>query len=180
MESGAVAECVQNIFKDACISLLESLNCAVNIVDNARGDLMDAPIACIDAGSNDIEMIICLQFPVSVLALTYPVQSGIIAVDEERLEDWVSELSNQLIGKVKAKLLLHNCQVDIGLPTTYFGADINSLLSSNSEKNCIYFDVDGETCAFHSSIEVFEDNMVFTIEESDDADGVDEGELELF
>jgi hypothetical protein len=141
---------------------------------------MDVPVACIDAGSKDLELIICLQFPVSVLALTYPVQEDITGVDEERLEDWISELSNQLVGRIKNKLLLHNCQVDLGLPTSYFGSDVSHLLSKNGEIMSLYFDVDGETCGFHVSIEVFEDDMLFSLEEYDDNESLDEGELEMF
>jgi CheY-specific phosphatase CheX len=141
---------------------------------------MDVPIACIDAGSIDLELIICLQFPVSVLALTYPVQEDITGVDEERLEDWISELSNQLIGRIKNKLLAHNCRVDLGLPTSYFGSDVSHLLSENGEIMSVYFDVDGETCAFHISIEVFEDDMVFTLDEAEDTDSLGDGELEMF
>ncbi len=180
MTNSAVVQCVQGIFEEACTGLLESLSNLAVKLDSSRDDLIDVPIACIDAGSNDLELIICLQFPVSVLALTYPIQADITGVDEERLEDWISELSNQLVGRVKNKLLSHNCLVDLGLPTSYFGSDVSHLLSKNGEIFSIYFDVDGETCAFHISIEVFEESLVFELEEDDDSESLDDGELELF
>lgn len=180
MTNSAVVQCVQDIFEDSCIGLLASLSNLTTKLECDRNDLIDVPIACIDAGSTDIELIICLQFPVSVLALTYPVQADITGVDEERLEDWISELSNQLIGRVKNKLLTHNCLIDLGLPTSYFGSDVSHLLSDKGEIKSVYFDVDGETCAFHISIEVFDENLVFVLEEKVDEDSLDDGELELF
>jgi len=180
MTNSAVVQCVQGLFEESCTGLLASLSSLAIKIDGDRGDLIDVPIACIDAGSNDLELIICLQFPVSVLALTYPVQADITGVDEERLEDWISELSNQLVGRVKNKLLTHNCRVDLGLPTSYFGSDVSNLLSEHGETTSVYFDVDGETCAFHISIEVFEDEMLFTLEEDEGSGSLDDGELELF
>jgi len=180
MTNTAVVQCVQELFEDSCTGLLTGLSNMAMKVDGDRGDLIDVPIACIDAGSNDLELIICLQFPVSVLALTYPVKENITGVDEERLEDWISELANQLVGKIKNKLLTHNCRVNLGLPTSYFGSDVSHLLSENGEISSVYFDVDGETCAFHISIEVFDDDMLFTLQEEDDSDSLDDGELELF
>jgi len=180
MTNLAVVQCVQDIFEEACTGLLESLSDLAIKIDSSRGDLIEVPIACIDAGSHDIELIICLQFPVSVLALTYPIHADITGVDEERLEDWISELSNQLVGRVKNRLLTHNCQVDLGLPVSYFGSDVEHLLSQTGEIKSVYFDVDGETCAFHISVEVFEEDMVFTIAETEVLDALDDGELELF
>jgi len=180
MTNAAVVQCVQGLFEESCTGLLSSLSNLAIKIEGDRGDLIDVPIACIDAGSNDLELIICLQFPVSVLALTYPVQEDITGVDEERLEDWISELSNQLVGRVKNKLLTHNCRVDLGLPTSYFGSDVSHLLSENGEVTSVYFDVDGETCAFHISVEVFEADMLFTLDEHEDTDSLDDGELELF
>ena len=57
---------------------------------------------------------------------------------------------------------------------------MSHLLSENSEIKSVYFDVDGETCAFHISIEVFEENMVFNLIEDDDSESLDDGELEMF
>ena len=180
MTSSVVVQCIQEIFEESCTGLLASLSDLAVKLEASNEELIDVPIACIDAGSNDIELTLCLQFPVSVLALTYPVQEDITGVDEERLEDWISELSNQLVGRVKNRLLTHNCRVDLGLPTSYFGSDVSHLLSGNSEIMSMYFDVDGETCAFHMSVDVFEEDMEFTLQEADDSESLDDGELELF
>jgi hypothetical protein len=180
MRKYEVIQCIQNLFLECCENLFESLDCTTELTDERAVNLDESPIACIDAGSEDIEFMIALQLPLQVLALTYPVAEGITKVEEDRLEDWISELSNQLIGRLKAKLIEHDCFVNIGLPLSYFGADVNELLSQNSDQADYYFNVDGEICSCSISIEIFDDAMSFSIDKNDDIDIQEEGELELF
>jgi len=175
-----VVQCIQELFFNSCKNLLESFGCAVEQTESDPDRLDGAPIACIDAGSPDIEFKVALQLPSEVLALTYPVGEGITSIPEDRFEDWVSELSNQLMGRLKNKLLEHECFVDLGLPTSYFGADVEELLSENSELVGYYFDVDGEVCGCSISIEVFDEALTFALEVSEASNIQDEGELELF
>lgn len=180
MRKSQVIQCVQDLFLECCKGLFQSLDCETELSSGRSVNLEDSPIACIDAGSESIEFMIALQLPLQVLAMTYPVAEGITKVEEGRLEDWISELSNQLIGRLKARLIEHDCYVDIGLPQSYFGADVDELLSQNSEQFDYFFDVDGEVCGCSISIEVFDDAMSFSIEKNDDVNIQEEGELELF
>lgn len=180
MRKNEVAQCIQSLFLECCKGLFESLDCDTSLTTNRHANLDECPIACIDGGSEDIEFMVALQLPLPVLALTYPVAEGITQVEEDRLEDWISELSNQLIGRLKAKLIEHDCFVNIGLPQSYFGADVHELLAQNSEEVDYYFDLDGEVCGCSISIEVFDDAMSFSIEKNQDIDMQEEGELELF
>jgi hypothetical protein len=175
-----VVECIQELFFSSCKSLLEGLDCVIDTVDHHRGLLDGAPIACIDAGSEEIEFKIALQLPSTVLAMTYPVGEGITKVPEDRFEDWISELSNQLLGRLKNKLNEHECFVVIGLPTSYFGADVDELLSENSQLRSYYFTVDGEMCGCSISIEVFDDALSFAIEVKEENLQQGEGEMEMF
>ena len=63
---------------------------------------------------------------------------------------------------------------------SYFGADVDELLSQNSSQVDYYFDLDGETCGCSISIEVFDEAMSFSVVKNDDVDMQEEGELELF
>jgi len=184
MQAKDVVNQIENLFEIACLGLFESLNCMVSRVYPNESELdevmYEVPIACIDAGSKEVELNIRLQLPMSVLALTYPVQGEITAVNEEQLEDWIAELSNQLIGRLKAKLVAHNCFVSLGLPTTYFGAGIDDLIDGGCEKKAMYFDLDGEVCACHILIEAFSDELLFSVEVDECIDVLAEGEIELF
>ena len=152
-------------FESSCHDLFAGLNCSLAPLSESSHDFEHAPIACIDAGSNEIELNIGLELPMEVLALTYPVPN-IIDVDEESLEDWISELSNQLIGRLKAKLLKHDLQIDLGLPTSYFGAELDNLILADQNRLSLFFDLDGESCAFHVGIEIFQEDIGFRLKKT--------------
>lgn len=176
-----VIHTIQSLFLQCCQTLFEGLDCNTQILAACRAeDLENSPIACIDAGSADVEFMVALQLPLEVLALTYPIAEGITTIEENRLEDWLSELSNQLIGRLKAKLIEHDCYVDLGLPISYFGANVDELLSQNSSLVQYYFDIDGQVCGCSISIEVFNEGMSFSIEPNNDIDLQEDGELEFF
>jgi len=75
---------------------------------------------------------------------------------------------------------MHNCQVSLGLPATYFGADIDDLLTKNSVKKTLYYDFDGEIGVCHISIETFADEIAFSQEVDESVDILAEGDIELF
>lgn len=182
MRHNEVIQTIQGLFLECCKNLFENLGCLTTLVPaDDELNLNDCPIACIDGGSEDIEFMVALQLPLEVLALTYPIANGITTIEEDRLEDWISEMSNQLIGRLKAKLIEHDCYVNIGLPTSYFGADVGELLAQNSSQVDYYFDLDGQICGCSISIEVFDDAMSFSIEPNQSVDlQSEDGELELF
>jgi len=167
---------VETVFRSACVDLFNSLSCSVACANKNKCHLSDAPIACIDAGSNDVELVLGLQMPMTILALTYPLVESIVDVEDESLEDWIS---NQLLGRVKSKLSVENGAMQLGLPVTYYGEDHSDLLQRD-EKIAIYFDLEGEVCACYLSIEVLVEGEVlanyFQQEEKDEI----RGELELF
>jgi len=170
---------VEEVFQSACVDLFKSLNCSVACAKQNECHLYDAPVACIDAGSNDVELILGLQMPMAVLALTYPLTESIVDVGEESLEDWISELSNQLIGRVKSKLSAQEGELKLGLPVTYYGEDHSELMQQD-EKIALYFNLEGEVCACYLSVEVLVEGEVlanYFLQEEEDAI---RGELELF
>tara|TARA_R110002072_G_scaffold139487_2_gene283152 strand:- start:12214 stop:12789 length:576 start_codon:yes stop_codon:yes gene_type:complete len=191
MDHKTIIEAVEELFESECVSLFKSMNCSptrIYIEDPELINLLNkSPLAAIDAGSNEIEFNIAIQVPMTVLAMTYPLLGEIVlqenslsSVNDERLEDWISEISNQLIGRLKTKLTQRNCQISLGLPSTYFGIDANNVLADDGKKITIYFDLDGVICACHISIEFFSDNIEFDEFNDDNIDILPEGEIELF
>ncbi len=172
-----VITCIQTIFEQSCYALFESFNCEVKTLSEHSEELYEYPFVFIDAGSEDIELIIYLQLPISVLSLTYPV-TDVIDVDDKYLEDWLGELSNQLIGRLKNTLLQHGVTLQLGLPNCCFDLDIKDVIE-NHDLLELYLDIDGQECACYLSIEIFNNNMAFSLEVVDD-DIMDEGEIEFF
>jgi len=180
MEKSQIIQCIQELFETTFIELFQHLNCTIKRVADPVCELDDVPIAYIDAGSEDIEIMLLLQAPMSALALTYPASEIITEVNEEKLEDWISELTNQLIGRLKNKLIPHNCLLKIGLPRSFFGADVNELLPPGVDYIEFFFDVDSEIVECKLALDFISEEMHFNINANDDDSGVGEGELEFF
>jgi hypothetical protein len=175
-----IVPCVADQFELMCVELFESLNCSIKRITEHEEAVAGIPIACIDAGSEDLEILLSLRIPVSVLSLTYPLQEDIVGMDDVILEDWLSELSNQLVGKMKRKLFVYGLELQIGLPNSYFGTDINEIIPEDFNSVYYYFDVDNEICCCTISVGIFNEDMVFERQESIPDDNSVESELELF
>jgi len=180
MEKTQIVQCFQELLETVFVELFQHLNCTIKRIVDPADELDDVPIACIDAGSDDIEIMLLLQAPMSVLALTYPSSQIITEVDEEKLEDWISELTNQLIGRLKNKLIQHECRLNMGLPRTFFGMDADEILPSDTDYIVLFFDVDNEIIECKLALDFINEEMNFKINADDDDSGVSEGELEFF
>ncbi len=167
---------LRDIFVDSCISLFDSLGCDVSPVEPDEEALGDAPFGLIDAGSDDLEFTIALRLPLSVLVMTYPLAEE---ATDETLEDWISELSNQLIGRIKRGLLQYDHQVKIGLPMALFGADIEEAMPAAAMQFSAWLSVDRELCECRMALEIFNPALVLTQVSQDDGSS-SEGELEFF
>ncbi len=179
MSQTQLIDSIHELFHTACKDLFEGLNCQVLASDVPvdRYELDDAPAAFIDGGSDDLEIFIGLRMPLQVLAMTYPVQDDVASIDDAILEDWVAELANRLMGLVKAHLTRRDCMIMIGLPTFYYGADVDYTTMGNGQFVAFYFDLDGVICQCDIAIEIFNPDMQFNAEAPADAD---DGSIEFF
>jgi hypothetical protein len=126
-----------------------------------------------------MEIHIALELPIAVLSLTYPCEE-ITRADEAAIEDWASELSNQLIGRLKAKLYPFNINLNLGLPCTYFGPTVDEIAPESDWRDTLFMNVNGQTCAFHVIQEFFKDDIEFVVNASKSEDLMMESEVELF
>lgn len=165
-------------FEQACFSLFEGLSCDVSFGDASSQELENAAIASIDAGSAEMELRVFLRMPFSVLALTYP-GSDVTDIEEEKLEDWMAELSNMLVGKIKAAMLHHGLQMTIGLPESFFGVEMEEVTPEGfNDSKAYYFEVDKVPVECRIFLDLMVDSLDVQVVEDDD--DVNEGELELF
>lgn len=67
----------------------------------------------------------------------------------------------------------------LGLPVSYFGADINSLMHTSECHFINYSDVDGQIFAFHLGLDILSEKVVFDIIETLGSDLM-ESEIEFF
>lgn len=59
-----------------------------------------------------------------ILALPLAVAAGTLPVPDASLADWSGELANQLLGRLKTKLLHYQVTINMGLPVVVAGGEI--------------------------------------------------------
>lgn len=102
----------------------------------------------------------------------------ILAVDEEKLEDWLSELANQLLGRFKNKMLNFGCALQIGLPEMIYDAHGVKLPVTNHDAYRYFFEVDKESVECSLYLQLFNKNLTLSQQQPESA--ASEGELEMF
>ena len=121
MKSQNAIQRIYSLFEHACYELFKNYGHNIQRVYGSGFETSDLPCARIDGGNDDFEILIAVHMPFSTLAQTYPV-GGPHTIAEDELEDWVSELSNRLLGKLNAQIALHNCPLKSGLPEFSLGS----------------------------------------------------------
>lgn len=179
MSTEASIQQLARIFEESCLELFTGFNCQIQKTDDAMPEGSDDPVAMVDAGSPELEIAVILRLPVNILALTYPSGAEITQISEEVLEDWIAEISNQLIGKIKNKLLNYGVRLTLGLPNAYFGVDMADLITEGRHSMVTVFDIDHELLEVVLVVDVLDDTMDLTTPPQDD-EGPGGGELELF
>lgn len=180
MNTTSPTDLIRQQFETSCVDLFNSLDCAVERQDTYDMDMGGAPVAYIDAGSDDMEAIIVLRVPLSVLTMTYPdfAADSIMDVSEEVLEDWILELANQLVGRFKNKMITQGCQLKIGLPSMYYHAGEASLNVEGHALHRYVFEVDRESVGCNLYLQVFNPELHLNTAAAELTSN--EGELELF
>ena len=84
-------------------------------------------VSMLSASGEKIRLLSTLNVDESVLASIHP--SHAAALSQQFLEDWCRELNNQLVGRLKNKLLRVGCEVVTGLPSLITGTDITAVIT---------------------------------------------------
>ena len=167
------------IFRDSCIELFEYYECDVQDLDESDLDGDNIFTALIDAGSDELEILIVLNIPYPILALTYPVKD-IIQVTDEALEDWIMEILNMLMGKIKNKLLHYNCSLNLGLPESFCDIDISDVIPERCEQQSFLLSIDNEPIDCKIYFKFFDENISLENNVNTEVEVMEEGEIELF
>jgi len=91
----------------------------------------------LSAAGEGIRLSSTLSLDRELLVRTHP--SGEAHVAERDLEDWCRELNNQLVGRLKNKLLRAGCEVSAGLPVLIRGTDIVAVTSDDHDFRQYFF-----------------------------------------
>jgi chemotaxis protein CheX len=78
-------------------------------------------VAVIGFAGSQMRGSVVLASTSQALRLTHPLGKE---ADDEGLRDWAGELANQLIGRIKIRLLAHQMVIQLGTPTTISGREL--------------------------------------------------------
>lgn len=170
---------IQGLFESAGIKQFESLDAKAELVD-AAGQNEDVLKAYIAASSKDLKVAMRLNIETDVLKRTIP---GVVErqdVTDSMQEDWILELANQLMGRLKNKLLSHACMLQMGIPLSSLNVDIDAEFDDDGQKKSFFIAVEGGIAQVCLSISLFNQNLVMDLFEDEDEEWFAESELEEF
>ncbi|MCO7222820.1 hypothetical protein [Pleionea sp. CnH1-48] len=171
-------ELIYELYERSFIELFEDFDFKVSRVPSDIKTVNRCFVVSIDAGSSDIELVIYLYVTTTMLAFTHPEKEDVLEVDEKKLEDWAMELSNQLMGRLKNKLLSYDCTLQMGLPDSHFDESSEKLLKENAEFSEWVFMIEDEMVGSQLSVNMI--NSIDLVKQEESGDDVDTGELEFF
>lgn len=172
-----VLQIIPDLFERSCYELFERFKCTLTPLSGIDFDTSDVPTARIDAGNDDLELIIMLHVPFTALSMTYPLRFVVDTIDEAELEDWISELSNRVLGKLKTKLRSYDCHLNTSLPLYFFGTNDMDAPPQKCEKFTFHFELDSEYFEASLFIEIFNEEIQF-LEVPIAPKAVDDGDIE--
>jgi hypothetical protein len=133
-------ETVIDLYLSACDELFStySLTKRLKRADSDRGKRRGSSyVSVLGATSETIRFSSTVSIDAGLLKTLHPAPGG--KVSQRDLEDWCRELNNQLVGRVKNKLLRYGCEVSAGLPVLITGNDIDTLGTPGQDLRRYYF-----------------------------------------
>ncbi len=185
---------VIELFELSCKKQIENLGAYIKNtdIDLQRLTTLDGLVsASIEAGSEDLSILMYLSVPGALLRETMPTVDAQNENIYQYQEDWCLELANRLLGDLKNQLLSHHhCILRMGLPKLCQ----DDILDIEKPVDCEVCDrlflLDSHLLAQIHNLPVvcrlfvkkINKGMVFaeSLSPSEDEDWFEEGELELF
>ena len=199
MEIVKVIPRIIELFDSTCIKQFESMGCKIKQVEQTSGlmgkdeDSSGSVVAFIEAASLDISVKLFLKTPRALLDQTMPRLGDCVDTVASLQEDWNLELANRFLGRLKNKLVDHDCVMKMGLPELCSDSEYRKGSSTNAEKVVRLFlvyrggspggkkgaaTVGGEVMECCIYINLLNEFMTLTDHEDEDEDWFAESELE--
>lgn len=180
MNNSEFAALISDVYKKAFIEIMANYHCEAYESEPSNGLMEFSSSVTVDAGAKDFEMSIALKMPYSSLEKSIPADTDNQLIDEGQLEDWLCEISNLLIGAVKAELLKRNCILQIGLPQCNADQELYDIIPNGYHHVKYSFTVAHEQCESIVSLQFLEEQIDCSDFVFEEAHHVERSELELF
>ena len=173
------AEQFVGYFQSACVELFRGFDCEIQPIDSNLFNAHEEPYARIDAGCAEFEIEIYLCLPYTTLLMTHPMQGLHNTIPEQELEDWLSEMSNMLMGKLKRTFLAHGITLKVGLPDFSIGYPLDARQYGANERFILAYETDHQAFETGITIEFLTENLQLTAQQPED-NSVADGNIEFF
>jgi hypothetical protein len=125
---------LNDLYIAACRALLEAYGLTVNVQER-RGDTGPRNqanyVSVLSANGEGISLSSMLKIDRDLVISLHPMSRD--DMPQPDLEDWCMELNNQLVGRLKNKLIGYGAVVVIGLPLLLTGTNVSSVAAPESE-----------------------------------------------
>lgn len=122
LQPPSITDSINDLLVQSCTDLLKQFNLDGEVVNELVTDSHICSL--ISANGEGIRMVSFFQPDSDLILRVHP--STETEISQSEMEDWCCEFSNQLIGRVKTKLLTRGCSVSIGLPSLLVGEKISA------------------------------------------------------
>jgi hypothetical protein len=178
----AAHQTLKELYVQACGDLLSAYGLQVNAERFATGTpprMKSGYVSILNAGGPGIQLLSMLAIDQNLVVVTHP--AGRANIPQVDLEDWCRELNNQLVGRMKNKLLGFGHVIEVGLPVLITGTDVSPVPQPDSQVHAYSVEAEGGqvTCTLTTLVEA---ELEFT-RVKEPADGEDvllEGAMSFF
>lgn len=126
-ENGKVHAAIEDIFHTATSELLSNYRLSSSSQESFSTEVTNQScviLSIINASGEGIKILSTINVGESTARYIYPGDGANAEIED--LQDLCGELNNQLIGKVKNKMLAYDCKLMLGLPSCITGKSVSS------------------------------------------------------
>lgn len=177
-ENGAIKAIIESHFLNASTELLAAykLSHQANMSSNERSIIGDESILSVITASGEGLQISCsLRIGVDTAMSLHP-----DIADLNSAQDLCAEFNNQLIGKLKNKLLAYDCKVLLGLPSLIRGNQITKISSGSAESTDYTFYCDAGVLLINLQTHIHPELVILDTPDESLSGTVAEGTLDFF
>ncbi len=177
-ENGAIKAIIESLFLNAATELLATykLSHKANASSNDDSSVGDESILSVITASGEGLRISCtLKIGVDTAMSLHP-----DIADLNSAQDLCAEFNNQLIGKLKNKLLAYNCKVLLGLPSLIHGNKITQASSTSADSTDYTFYCDAGVLLIDLQTSIHPGLVILDEPDESLSGTVSEGTLDFF
>lgn len=168
----------------SCEELFENYGLKLSLIESISGSILvdntSDIIGLLGASAEGLRASAAIQTSFGILQKTYPAK--LEGLEEQKLQDWIGELSNQLIGRLKNKMLPYGCELTLGVPAVIQGSNLKTVLPKRSEITTYRYSTEtGDDVYLFLSTLIDENSFnLYSPDESSEEELMTEGEFIFF